>query len=238
MDIKSKNDVPKIIWCCWFGAEMNDNRKKSLDLMRQYLGADIYLVTPNNISKYLVDKYPLHDSFEYLSDVHKSDYFRIYLWHHHGGGWHDIKPTMTDYSKTWDIFEDPNIHFIGKPEIKGGPAKVYDEHGRWMRDYWQDLVATNRWIGRAHTPLSEKAFNNINALLDENLDLLKKTPARHPYDRKRTGLKKFTKFYQPDYPLLWTVFGNIFHPLNYEYKDFISRDLPFDIEENLGGKHR
>ena len=72
---------------------MSDKRKKCLDSIKQNIGVKVILITPNNLDKYILKDYPLHKSYKYLSEVHKSDYLRTYFMHHYGGGYTDIKNT-------------------------------------------------------------------------------------------------------------------------------------------------
>ncbi len=236
--ILKQNSVPLVVWCFWYDGQMNENRIRSFEMMKTHLGVPLCLVTKNNLHQFILPDFPLHPAFDWLSDVHKSDYLRIYLLHHYGGGWHDIKPTQLSYKPVWDEFTNPEVYFVGKPEIKGGPAKVFDENGKWMPKFWKDLVATNRWVGKANTPLSSEMFREINQLLDKNFETLKRNPARHPYDKKRNKIKQWLRFENNDYPLEWTVFGNIFHPLNYKFRQNIKRTLPADEIENLGLPYR
>lgn len=219
---------------------MNENRVRSLEMMRRSLGVPVLLVNAENINDFIVEGSPLHPAFEFLSDVHKSDYIRIYLLHHYGGGWHDIKPTEISYSGAWDVFADPEVYFVGKPEIDGGAACVYDDEGSYMPHVWQGLVATNRWIGRAHTPLSRRLFDLINGVLDENYKQLSRSPAHNAYSHKddRRNSKLIRRLLGRRYPLQWTLFGDLFHPLNYEFRHNFSRTLPFDAVENMGLNYR
>jgi hypothetical protein len=236
--ILQNSSVPQVIWCYWAGSQMNENRQRGFEMMQKYMGAPICLVTELNINEFVVEGFPLHPAFQYLSPVHQSDYFRIYLLHHYGGGWHDIKPTMVNIFQVWDAFNDHEVYLVGKPEIKGGPAKVFNENGLWMPELWNELVATNRWVGRAKTPFSNELYNAINQLLDENIECLKKYPARNAYDKKKQGFSSLISFGKNKYPLPYTVFGNLFHPLNYKYRNNFKRILPFDEKENLGYAYR
>jgi hypothetical protein len=232
------SSVPMVIWCYWAGTHMNENRQRGFEMMQKYMGVPICLITELNINEFIVNGHPFHPAFQYLSPVHQSDYLRIYLLHHYGGGWHDIKPTMVSINPAWDSFKDPDVYLVGKPEIKGGPAKVFNNNGLWMPEYWRELVATNRWVGRAKTPFTYELYNAVNHFLDENMEDLRKNPARNAYDKKKSGF--FSGIYsgKNQYPLPYTVFGNLFHPLNYEYRNHFKRTLPFDEIENLGYPYR
>ncbi|MEH6564954.1 MAG: capsular polysaccharide synthesis protein [Halopseudomonas sp.] len=231
---------PQVVWCFWWQGAMNENRLQSLEMMRKNLGVPVVLVGADNIGEYLVEGAPLHPAFSYLSDVHKSDYIRIYFLHHYGGGWHDIKPTGTSYFDAWDVFADPDVYFLGKPEIEGGAAQVYDSQGNYMPSVWKDLVATNRWVGRAYTPMSYSLYESINAVLDAHLNKLSKYPARKAYSHvnDKYNSKWYRKLLGSQYPLQWTLFGDVFHPLNYKFRNNVSRALPFDVVENMGLAYR
>ena len=48
-------------------------------------------MTPANLQDWVVAGHPLHPAYNDLSLVHRSDYLRAYLLHHHGGGYCDLK---------------------------------------------------------------------------------------------------------------------------------------------------
>jgi hypothetical protein len=241
-ELSHRNSVPFVVWCFWYQGEMNDNRKRSLEMMKLNLGVPVILITEENINEFVLSEHPLHPTFHWLSDVHKSDYMRIYLLHHYGGGWHDIKPTNVSFQSSWDWFADPHVYFVGRAEVKGGPAKVSDHEGRWMPDYWSDLVGCGWWIGRKNTPLSSEMYQSINRMLDNNYDALKKYPAKTPFDKRKIkrwhNWLPFRFISRKGYPLPWTVFGNIFHPLNYKYRMNIKNTLPSDQVYNSGLPYR
>jgi hypothetical protein len=132
--------------------------------------------------------------------------------------------------------------------MEGGPARIHEGQGRWMPDYWKELVSVVSWVGRAKTPFSKALLENMEAFLDKNLELLKKYPGKHPRENKIEANNFFSKNLRKisykiqgrnaDYPLPWIVFGNIFHPLNYRYRENILKTLPVDSIKNAGVYHR
>ena len=70
---------------------MSQNRKKSLKLLPIQTECKITFVTPDNLHTYIKKDNPLHPAYDYLSEVHKSDYLRIYFMKFYGVGYHDIK---------------------------------------------------------------------------------------------------------------------------------------------------
>ena len=241
IEVSANQPFAYVIWCFWYNGQMNENRTRSFEMMRSNLGVPLCLITKENLSEFILAEYPLHPAFQWLSDVHKSDYLRIYFLHHYGGGWHDIKPTLANFKQVWSEFDDQEVYFVGRPEIAGGPARVFDSEGRWMPDFWNDLVGCGWWVGRPRTPLSADMYQKINELLDVNYELLKRYPAKTPFDKKKKSKFSwipFIKLKYKGYPLPWTVFGNIFHPLNYKYRAHVRQNLPADEKYNVGLPYR
>lgn len=246
--IPKKNGVPQVLFCYWAGGELPSVRRLSLDYLVKYTGVPVFLVDKERFLSLNTDENPIHPAFDYLSAVHQSDYVRAYLWHYWGGAWHDIKATKVDFSPVWEEFADPNVFFVGRPEEKNGPAKVMDESGRWMPNYWGELVSVIAWVGRPFTPFSEAMLAAMHAYLDERVATLARYPGRNPREKQIQGQtaigRTMKSFYNQlmgreiHYPIPWTLFGNIFHPLNLVFNPHISRKLPIDLVKNAGIYHR
>lgn len=88
----------------------------------------------------------------------------------------------------------------------------------------------------------------MNNYLDGKLAVLRMHPGKHPREKKiqsKTLLGYVAKFFYQlllgrdiYYPIPWTLFGNLFHPLNLIFKNHISRNLPQDAIKNAGIYHR
>ncbi|MFC4872439.1 hypothetical protein [Negadavirga shengliensis] len=240
--------IPKVLWCYWAGGPMTEGRKKSFQYLIDHVGLPVILVEPGCLRSLILKEHPLHPCFPYLSAVHQSDYIRTYIWHHYGGAWHDVKATKTDISPVWKEFADPKTYFVGKPEHPNGTAKVHDDEGRWMPDYWKELVSVIAWVGRPYTAFSGAMYMAMHSYLDNYLDALKTNPGKHPREKSIMkgnlllyGFKKLSYYFSgrdTRYPLPWTLFGNLFHPLNYKYREHIKRTLPTDLIKNAGIYHR
>lgn len=243
-----KNGVPIVVWCYWEGEPMSGNRLLSFSYLVQNIGVHVCLVTPKNLNLFIKKEHPLPDSYQDLSIVHRSDYIRAYLLHHYGGGWHDIKATEVSYANVWDEFVDDSIWIVGRPETKNGAARTYDFEGRYMPDYYDKLIAVPSWVGRPNTPLSYQLLTGIESLINKHTATLSRYPSKHPRDKKittKSPLKwifQFMKYsYQGrslNYPLEWTLFGNIFHPCILSYQSHVSKNLPVDQTKNAGIYHR
>ena len=243
-----QHQVPFVVWCYWEGAPMNANRLLSFEYLQKNIHVPVCLITKDNLSAFIKPEFPLHEAFPYLSAVHRSDYIRAYLMHFYGGAWHDIKATEVSFRDCWNEFENPDIYLIGRPENQKGAARVYDEHNRYMPDYWKELVAVPAWIARGNTTMTTEIYAGFLKLLDNNLEALKKHPAKHPREKfiqpknifhaLVIRLKHLYSGRNPNYPLPWTVFGNIFHPVVYKYREHVSYNLPVNKIKNAGIYHR
>lgn len=246
--ITQKNGVNFVIWCYWAGPMMTQNRLTSFELMKSSLNVPVFLITPENIHNIALPDHPFHPALKHLSAVHQSDYIRSYCLHHYGGGWHDIKATAVSFEPVWNDFKDSNVYLIGRPEHRGGPARVHDKEGRWMPDCWEDLVSVTAWVARPYTPFSQAIYTDLHAFLDEHATLLALHPAKHPREKKIVAKNTFHRMLirlknlftgrSHHYPLPWTLFGNIFHPHNYAFRNHILRTLPQDHIKNAGVYHR
>ncbi len=247
-ELTYQNGVPFVIWCYWEGEEMSNNRLLSFNYLQQHIQVPVCLITPQNLAKFIKKEHPLPESYCNLSIVHRSDYIRAYLLHHYGGAWHDIKATKASYANVWKEFQDPNVWMIGRPEIPGGAAKVYTSDGKYVPGHYEKLIAVPSWVGRSQTQISKEILDNLEAILTMYTPQLKKFPAQHPRE-KRLISKNFLhrivltmKFiYQGrslHYPLHWTLFGNVFHPVIMKYPEHISFKLPTDPKKNAGIYHR
>lgn len=247
-ELTSIHEVPFVIWCYWEGAAMDNNRLESFNLLKAHIEVPICLLTPQNIHHFELAEHPFHAALSYLSIVHRSDYIRAYMMHHYGGGWHDIKATRMSFAECWNAFEDPTVYLIGRPESYNGAAKVYDEAGLYMPDYWADLVSVPAWIARGHSPLSLQIISQMEAYLDTQLPILIKHPAKHPREKYIAPkhllhylfirIKHFYSKRNPYYPIPWTLFGNIYHPAVYAFREHVSDKLPQDSIKNAGIYHR
>lgn len=84
----------KKIYCFWLNEEdMSDNRKVSLENLTNISECEVVLIDKYTLPNYILPEYPLHEGYEYLSEIQKSDYLRCYFMHHYGGGYSDIKKT-------------------------------------------------------------------------------------------------------------------------------------------------
>jgi len=203
--------VDRVIYCFWTDDNpMSENRKKCLKSMTENCGVTIKLITPKEFPSYIIDDYPLHPAYQYLSSVHKADYLRCYFMHHYGGGYCDIKEMTHSWKKAFNKIDSSNSLFIGYREIGWYGAafqNINDQSLAYdLKTYWRLLAGNCAYIFRPHTPFTEEWFNEVNKRLDAFYPLLKEHPATDPFGKEN------------NYPIPWAyILGNIFHPLCLKY---------------------
>jgi hypothetical protein len=217
--------VDKRIYCFWVGnnnIEMNENRKTGLASLYINSKCDVILVDNDNLHTFILEDHPLHEGFQYLSDVHKADYLRTYFMHHYGGGYTDIKPCSWDWNPYFDqLNNDPNSFGIGAPEDEG-ELSVTLKQRPWLGQHWDKLMTNDLYIFKANTEFTQKWYNKLLEIMDEKLDLLKKHPAKNSREAADTYVTK--------YPIQWgEILLEIFHPLCYEYTDRLIKTMPCPV---------
>ena len=94
------------IFCFWMNdGELPEIRKKNLQRLSLNCGVPVELITKYNLNDWIIENEPLHPSFEFLSEVHKSDYLRCYFMHHYGGGYSDIKNVQGSWVGFFNFLE-------------------------------------------------------------------------------------------------------------------------------------
>jgi hypothetical protein len=215
------------IYCFWVGhnnQEMNDNRKSGLASLFINSKVEVVLVDNDNLHSYILERYPLHEGFEYLSDVHKADYLRTYFMHHHGGGYSDIKPCSWDWNPYFDALENSLAYGIGAPEDEG-ELSVTPRQRRWLGQHWDKLMTNDLYIFKPQTEFTYKWYAGLLNTMDRALEKLK----AHPAKNSREAADTFVTHYPLDWgePLL-----EVFHPLCYEYTDRLIKSMPLPVTEN------
>lgn len=204
-----------IIIAFWTGTnEMSESRRWHMEMFKQQCGCQFLLITPDNLDQYLHPDHPIHPSYPYLSETHKSDYLRTYFMHFYGGGYSDIKMTRGDWNPHFDNLINSDDKWIcGYPENDINHINCVS-----VRDLYQSLIGTMAFICKPQTPFTTQWYNAMVKLLDEKLEELKENPSSFPQDRKDIGSK---------YPLYWTeMLGEIFHFVSSQHLDKLLPTLP------------
>ncbi len=199
---------------------MTEPRKKALAALKAQSGLQVCLLLAEDIKSLLVDDYPLHPAFPYLSETHRADYLRTYAMHVHGGGYSDIKAPGGSWVSAFKEFaKRPGVYVSGYRESGTNCTANVD-----LKDHWRHLLGNGAYIVRPRTPFTQAWFDRMNAVLDAKLDALRKHPATHARDHRSPT---------SEYPLGWSeLLGQIFHPLCYEFRDHLRYDVPIPDCQN------
>ena len=198
---------PFKIWVFWFGNETLENaqtsgfafssRKHALQSMNN-LGVKYELVTSANIGQYL--KWPVHPGVQYLSAVHKSDYFRIYFLLHFGGGYCDIKnqtqlkalKATGDWGQAWKILNmNPQIWVVSPIHQKWQVAWPSNS----IPNYWNKIMTNAFFVCRKQNLLFQQIHERQHQILDRvynQLRVLTSVSARAAQERN-----------DQNYPIMW-----------------------------------
>ena len=232
-DIEYINNVPKVVFVCWFGGygteipEMSQNRFNCFKNLTNNIGIPIILITSINYKKFIKSGFPIHKSFEYLTGVHKTDYFRCYLMNHYGGGYHDIKSRSVSWINEWEkdnwLYDD-DIWIYGCRE-KNENAIGYPPGMSHIKKEFEKMVTMGWIICKKNTPFTKKILKKIHLSLDTHYQKLKKYPGI------RSGGyysdKPFDLVPKNSYPIRWLeILGEIFHPLMLKFTNHIKFGLP------------
>lgn len=229
-NIEYINGVPKVVFVCWFGItnnefpKMSENRFNAFKTLVENIGVPIILITSENYKYFIKKNYPLHNTFNYLSGVHKSDYFRCYLLLHYGGGYHDIKFRKDSWKDCWtkdNWLNDENIWLYGRREkYEGAIAYPPNKNMQHIQKEYAKLVTMGWIICKPQTLFLKDLFDQIEFILTKHESNLQKFPAVNA--RQMNGGTS-----NNNYPIRWLeILGEIFHPLMIKYNQHIKFGLP------------
>lgn len=196
--------------------KITENRLNSINQLKEVTECNIVFIDKNNLNEYILEEHPLHEAYKYLSAVHKSDYLRTYFMNFYGEGYCDIKKTTGSWKQSFNDLYNSDAWINGYREIPGGsPVNINHNY----------LIGNGAYICKKNTQLTNEWYNNMISLLDKKLEDLKKNPANNPRDSFNNKGSK--------YPIAWAeMFGCIFHPLIFKYKEKVLKTLPMVILNN------
>lgn len=211
------------VFCAWTTQiPMSPQREEALRSMYLNIEAPVIFLRSADIAQISGQRGGFHQAFQYLSATHRADYLRVYLMHHYGGGYSDIKLTDKSWSECFiKLSSSPDLLCVGYTEVgPSGVAKVAcKETYQVLTDNWRVLIGVCAFIFKPKTELTSKWLKLTHLLLDEKFEQLRTNPARHPQD---VFGRKLAEGQVSSYPLGWTeLLGNIFHPLIFEYREAV-----------------
>ena len=162
----------KNIYIFWTGSnKISQNRLNNIEQLKKQTCLNIIFITPDNLGEYILKTEPLHESYQYLSAVHKADYLRTYFMNFYGGGYSDIKKTRGNWIESFKLLYDSDKYINGYPELK--PSDIAYKP---LRKKWNKLIGNCAYICKKETPLTKEWYNEMIKLLDS------KEVARRPLE--------------------------------------------------------
>lgn len=218
------NEVPNVIWCFWLGENpLTQNRLSGLQRMREFNPkTPVRLVTAENLAELVVPEHPLHTAYEHLSVVHRSDYLRAYILHHHGGGYSDIKPPLCSWGPALERLRDSNNPVlgvdIGSPKYA---SHLPDRLGSHLRRYYRRVLSGSTIAAKSHTDFTGEWLREVERRLDYYAPALQESPGG-VWGR------------DPSYPIPWTgIMGDVLQPLSLKYQDVIIYDSSVRFDDTV-----
>lgn len=222
-DSAALKKADEVIYIFWTGNnEISEGRLKGINSLREKSEVEVILITPDNLAYYILEDYPLHRAFSYLSLIHKSDYLRCYFMMHHGGGYSDIKPCLRSWKNIFETLNSRDDKWcLGLTEKNvGGVPNINGSIGVDIKRYHNYLIANCAFIYKPHSPIVTEWINEIHNRLDTLFPYL----VENPGDQYGSG----------DYPVPWSyIMAQIMHPLILKYNEKVIRiDEAFYATEN------
>jgi len=205
-DIPLQN-AKEVIYCFWTGKnEMSDNRKNCVQSLIDNSGVPVKLITPENLDNYILEEHPLHDAFQFLSAVHKSDYLRCYFMHFYGGGYSDIKKCENSWLQAFELLNESNKWILGYCETRKIDLAVVEGNvGTDLGRHFLSVIGNCSYICRPQTSFTKEWYTELLVRMDNYQQKLALFPGNIWGDND-------------GYPIPWTnILGSIFHPLCLKY---------------------
>ena len=209
--------VPRRIFCLWTGDNaMSPNRVRALAELRRLNEphAEVVLVTPQTLERWVVPGHPLHPAYGGLALIHRSDYLRTYLMHHHGGGYSDVKAARDPWRGAFDALSARTDRWlVGYPEISYRVvAPVPHPLRRQLQIHHARLLGNGAYICRPRTPFTEAWLAEAERRLDGWREGIERVPG--------------DVFSGPHgYPVpFYGLLGEIFHPLCLRFHEQLLQD--------------
>lgn len=211
----NESEFPFRVFSIWAGDNpLTEARKRNVSVLKDRLGVEHVLVTPGNLDEWLVEGQPLHPAYESLSMIHRSDYLRGYLMHHHGGGYVDIKEPLHPWVPSFaDMAADADCWVMSYPTTDANwVGKLRGPIGRDLVVRHRSMFGKSGFMMRSYTPLTAEWMAEMERRLDLAADALAMRPADNPFGGQ-------------DYPISWNdLLARVLDPLTLKHAAHIRLD--------------
>ena len=177
----------RYIFCMWVGDNpMSPDLATELFSVVSNTHCPVVYLNSSSIKKWELPNSPFHKALPYLSQVHASDYLRMYLLHHYGGGYTDIKFTYKQWDTAFELLRDSDAELLGRTveQFSGPPIFLSEQEIIEFNSNQNVFVENNAIICKKNSLFTNTWLRNTHELLDRKFDELTKNPARVPRDEK------------------------------------------------------
>lgn len=219
--VDGPSELPRRVFAVWAGDnELTPARRRNLDHLRTTLGLPLVLVTADTLDDWVVAGHPIHPAYEHLALMHRADYLRAYLMHHHGGGYVDVKRPLAAWSGAYERMAADEAAWV---------TSYRTTHANWIGKLrgrlGLDILVRHRlmfgkcaFLMRSHTPLTAEWLAEVESVLDSKADELARQPALNAYGGR-------------GYPLSWhDLLGRILDPVTLKHHDRVRFDESLLLE--------
>lgn len=202
--------APADLWAFWLGGELTAPRRASIEQLSLQHGLTLRLVTDADADEVCVAGYPFHPAYDDLTIVHRTDYLRAYVMHHHGGVYCDVKPFRHPLRPILDqVNTTPHLMAAAYRETTSEyvPELGY-QLGEDLKRHYHAVMGVSGFICRPHSRFTAEWMRELTARMDYYADAL-----------RRADASRSTPYEQPDdYPIRWSeLLGDIIQPLSLKY---------------------
>ena len=212
---RGESQFPHRAFVVWTGDnELTPRRATNLKLIEQRIGLPVVLVTPTNLKDWLVPGHPLHAAYEHLSLIHRSDYLRGYLMHHHGGAYVDVKQPLGSWEKTYQqMAADPEAWVTSYSSSHANwIGKLEGRIGLDILVRYRLMFGKGGFMMRSQTPLTSEWMDEVHRRLNEAAEVLAESGGGGVYGAD-------------GYPFGWTdLLGRVLDPLTLKYQAHVRYD--------------
>ncbi|MCT1459849.1 hypothetical protein M3G03_09935 [Aestuariimicrobium sp. p3-SID1156] len=200
--------APPILWACWMGGDLSENRRRSLEGLRAQAGLEFRLV--ERAEDVELPDAPFHPAYPLLSAVHKSDYVRAYVMHHFGGVYADVKPLPGELRPVLDLLNgDDSRWVVAYREVTSNYVPdLPHELGVAIRRHYRSVMGPSGFGFRPGTAFTAEWMRELHARLDYFSGALAEVGGG------------FSPYTQPaGYPIRWSeILADIIQPLSMKHQ--------------------
>jgi hypothetical protein len=219
------------IFCMWPGRDqISQDRITEVFSIVCNSHCPVVFLNADSYKKWELPSAPFHPALPYLSETNVSDYLRVYLIHHYGGGYTDIKFAYKPWDEAFKRLKASDKLAIGyalKTPSQIGMSPLFDgkPEVEEYKAHCTESIGHVAFVSKRRTELTTELYARTLAILDRHYEALKENPARTQKDQLGREL--------PDgsiskYPMHYVELGpDPFIEVMHKYRNQL---LQYDIE--------